>query len=258
MNGAVGYSLLLAWAAGSLAILAIVLLARRRRSQLARELHELKSALTSARLAVDLMPILDLDKPQVCQAASDELERSFHTLGDFEESFHAPIVPRPARGMNQAVRRVRNHTRIDAHGELSRLAIIWSEAARREGREFEFEWDGPVDGVYAYGPRRRFVEVVTNLLANALRHGAGSVRLVVRVKCDSLRIEVRDQGTGFGRPIATLARRRRGPHGHGLSVAMRSARRLGGDVRSAPSLAGATVVFTVPAIHAPFAVHAES
>ena len=257
MSAAVSSSLLLAWAVGSLAILAFVVLARRRRNQLARELHELKSALTSARLAVDLMPILDLDKPQVCQAASDELERSFHTLGDFEASFHAPIVPRPARGVNEAVRRVRSG-RVDAHGELSRLAIIWGEAARRDGREFEFEWDGPVDGVYAHGSRRRFVEVVTNLLANALRHGAGSVRLVVRVKSDSLRIEVRDQGTGFGRPIATLARRRRGPHGHGLAVAMRSARRLGGEVRSAPSLAGATVVFTVPAIHAPSAAYAGS
>jgi two-component system sensor histidine kinase TctE len=257
MSGAVAVALLAAWALGSIAICVIVLLARRRRNALARELHELKSALTSARLAVDLMPILDLDKPQVCQAASDELERSFHTLGDFERSFHAPIMPRPARGVNDAMRRARSN-RIDAHAELSRLAMIWGEAARREGRELEFEWDGPTEGVYAFGQRRRFVEVVTNLLANALRHGAGNVRLVVRVRSDALRIEVRDQGSGFGRPIATLARRRRGPHGHGLSVAMRSARRLGGEVRSAPSLAGATVVFTVPAIHSPAAVLAES
>lgn len=256
MSGAVPVALA-AWALGSLAILLIVLLARRRRNELARELHELKSALTSARLAVDLMPILDFDKPQVCQAASDELERSFHTLGDFERSFHAPIVPRPARGVNDAVRRVRSN-RIDAHSELSRLALIWGEAARREGRELDFEWDGPTDGVYAFGARRRFVEVVSNLLANAIRHGAGDIRLVVRVRSDSLRIEVRDQGSGFGRPLTTLARRRRGPHGHGLSVAMRSARRLGGDVRSAPSLAGATVVFTVPAIHAPVEALAES
>ncbi|MGH2907371.1 MAG: hypothetical protein ACRDKI_11475, partial [Solirubrobacterales bacterium] len=69
----------------------LLLLARLRRRALARQLHELRGALTAARLAVDLMPLLGLEEPSVCIAASDELERSYHTLGDFEMLLHDPI-----------------------------------------------------------------------------------------------------------------------------------------------------------------------
>lgn len=234
------------WLVGSVLMLSFVALARRRRGALARELHELRGALTAARLAIDLMPVLNLDRPGVCQAASDELERSYGTLGDFERLLHSRLVAPP-----RSSRRARR-SRIDARAELERLALIWGEAARRSGREFDFEWEGPRAGVYANGPQRPFVEVIANLMANAIRHGEGRIELRARVRSDSLRIEVSDEGPGLPGPLAGVARRSSmGPHGHGLSIARESARSLGGSLASAPSVGGAKIVFTVPALHDP-------
>lgn len=250
-------ALLICWLVGSVLTLSFVALARRRRGALARELHELRGALTAARLAIDLMPVLNLDRPGVCQAASDELERSYGALGDFERLLHSRLVaPTLSRSQlaNAASTRRARRARIDARAELERLALIWGEAARRSGREFEFEWDGPEAGVYANGPQRPFVEVVANLMANAIRHGEGRIELRARVRSDSLRIEVSDEGPGLPGPLAGVARRTSsGPHGHGLSIARESARRLGGTLASAPSMGGAKIVFTVPALHDPTA-----
>lgn len=249
------------WLVGSTALLALVALARRRRGALARELHELRGALTAARLAIDLMPVLDLDKPGVCRAASDELERSYGSLGEFERLLHqrlvAPGLTREQLAESAAGRRARR-SRLDARRELERLAVIWREAAAREGRELTFEWSGPDSGVYANGPRKRFAAVVTNLLANAIRHGEGTIELSARMRSDSLRIEVADQGPGLPGPLAGFVRRPKGrEHGHGLAIARDSARALGGGLASAPSTGGARLAFTVPAIHDPSLAAAE-
>lgn len=233
------------WLVGSSLMIGFVLLARRRRGALARELHELRGALTSARLAVDLLPVLNLDRPSVCRAASDELARSYASLADFEGLLHARLVSPPKAHQQRS-------ESIDLHQELVRLADIWGEAARREGRELTFDWYGPVGDVFAIGARRHFAEVVTNLLSNALRHGEGRIELVARLRSDSLRVEVSDQGPGLKGPLRSAVRRPTGgEHGHGLGVARSAARALGGALTSAPSGSGAKVAFTVPAIHDP-------
>jgi signal transduction histidine kinase len=238
------------WIVASAALIAFVVLARRRRGVLARELHELRGALTAARLAVDLMPVLNVDRPSVCRAASDELERGYATLGDFEALLHSRLVA-PSLSRDRIGGSLRRQN-LDAHGELSRLANVWGEAVRREGREFRFEWHGPTSGVLTIGPRRRFVEVVANLLANALRHGDGLIELTARVRSDSLRIEVSDQGPGLPGPLAGITRRpQRGEHGYGLGIARNAVRSLGGTLASAPSGSGAKLVFTLPAVHDP-------
>lgn len=247
--------LIICWLAGSLLTIGFISLARRRRGALARELHELRGALTAARLAVDLMPVLNLDRPGVCRAASDELERSYGALGDFERLLHSRLVA-PTLSRSQlagaAVARRARRSRFDAHAELERLALIWGEAARRSGREFNFVWEGPTEGVFANGPQRPFVEVVANLMANAIRHGEGHIELRARVRADSLRVEVSDEGPGLPGPLAGITRRASiGPHGHGLSIARESARQLGGTLASAPSVGGAKLVLTVPALHDP-------
>ncbi len=248
------FALTIAWAIGSAGVLAVVIAARQRRSELARELHELRGALTGARLAVDLMPVLGLHREAVCQAASEELERSYHSLGEFEDLLHARLVT-----VGGADRRERlgggligRRSRFDVLAELEQLELLWTETARREDRRFELDWRGPVDGVVAGGPKRRFTEVMTNLLANALTHGEGDIRVLARMRSDSLRIEVHDDGPGLRLPISAMARRRRGGrHGHGLRIATRAAKRLGGGITSAPSSAGAVIVFTLPALHDP-------
>ncbi len=243
------------WLVGSSLLLAWVVLARRRRGALARELHELRGALTSARLAVDLLPVLALDRPSVCRAASDELERTHATLADFEQLLHerliAPSITRE-RISEVTIARGSRAARFDARTELVRLTTIWAAAAAREGRSLDFEWVGQPGEMLVSGPRRRFAEVLTNLLANAVRHGEGRISVVARVRSDSLRIEVADEGRGLPGPLARIARRpQRGEHGHGLAVARAGARRLGGTLASAPSSGGARLAFTVPALHRP-------
>lgn len=247
-------ALTITWAASSLGVLLVVLAARHRRTELARELHELRGALTGARLAVDLIPLLGVEKESVCRAASEELERSYHALGDFEELLHEKVIPLRTlvgeEGGSPGL--LSRRARFDVLDELESLELIWKELASREGRSLELDWQGPIDGVYCTGSKRRFTEVMTNLVANALRHGSGAVTILSRVRSDSLRIEVRDQGPGLARPVAALAKRKRsGRHGHGLGVALRSAKRLGGSVTSAPSAEGAVLVFSLPTVHDP-------
>lgn len=251
--------LLVAWAICSVGVLAVVLAARYRRVALARELHELRGALTSARLAVDLMPVLGIDKESVCRAASAELERSYHALGEFEDLLHARLSKSTAERRNDAGRSITRRSRFEAVDEIEHLRLIWSEEARRQSRELKLEWFGPVDGIFVHGSKQRFSEVMTNLLSNAFEHGSGRVTIIGRMRSDSLRIEIRDQGSGLDRPLASLARRgrRRGRHGHGLGVATRAARRLGGEISSAPAAEGAAIVLTVPAVHDPSAMFCE-
>ncbi len=66
-----------------------------------------------------------------------------------------------------------------------------------------------------------------------------------RVRSGTLRVEVRDEGPGLSGPLGD--RSAPGRHGHGLTVALRSARRLGGTVTSGPAARGAAITFSVPA-----------
>lgn len=64
-------------------------------------------------------------------------------------------------------------------------------------------------------------EIVDVLLHNALRHGAGEVRVTIRPLDDWVAVDVRDEGPGFsGDPEAAFARRGGGPAGHGIGLAL--------------------------------------
>lgn len=235
-----------------LSLAALAVLTRRRRGRLAADAHEVRQAIASARLMVEMLPLVAGADDEPCIAAGDELVRSCRSLTDFELRLHSPLwselnLPRPAAGG------VRGED-VNARRELDRLALIWGETARVGGRAFEYSWRG--EDVYVCGPRRKLTEAVANLLSNALRHGAGRVSLKAETRGPVLRVEVSDEGPGLRRPVALLATggrrplRKLGPHGHGLSVAVRAAKRLGGGLASAPAARGATLVLELPIVAA--------
>ncbi|MFY9469705.1 MAG: ATP-binding protein, partial [Solirubrobacterales bacterium] len=212
---------------------AVSFLVGRRRRELAWRVHELRGSLTAARLVVDLMPVRGEAEPAACLAAGDELTRSYHSLCAFERRLHTPLWGDIAR-MGARSARVRPRGLIAVRDELERLTLIWSQAARRCDRDLRV--DLQIGAPDVRGARRHLTEAVANLLSNAIRHGEGTVTLSARERDGMLRIEVGDQGPGLVRPVAAMASARRvplrrlGPHGHGLSIAVRAANRLGGAV----------------------------
>ncbi len=116
-----------------------------------------------------------------------------------------------------------------------------------------------VDGGTAFCDRVRTAQIVTNLVHNAVKFGAGGR---VEVRChrvdDDLRVEVTDQGPGLtAEELARVfeefqqahpaVRARHGGTGLGLTISRRLARAMGGDVvgRCAPGQ-GCTFCLALP------------
>ena len=104
---------------------------------------------------------------------------------------------------------------------------------------------------------RRWVELaVSNLVGNALRHGAAPVTVCAEVADGTLEVVVRDAGPGFPDDFAAHAfdRFSRAEHsrstpgsGLGLSLVQAVARAHGGEARIERSGVGASVRISVPA-----------
>jgi two-component system OmpR family sensor kinase len=142
-----------------------------------------------------------------------------------------------------------------AAGELleaaMRRALPVAEAA---GRDVLVEGDGPDAVVLA--DRDRAVQALDNLLANALAHGGGRVRLLARPAGQRVELHVLDEGPGFPEQLRARAFERfsqgeeaRSGEGSGLGLAIVAAiaRAHGGgvDARNLPG-GGADVWITLP------------
>jgi signal transduction histidine kinase len=84
-----------------------------------------------------------------------------------------------------------------------RAATVSDLAARRAGGGVHLDWSaGPVT---IRANRGRLAQALGNLLANAVEHGGGQVRVTGRRTKRGIRVEVRDSGRGHGLAIATKA-----------------------------------------------------
>jgi two-component system sensor histidine kinase MtrB len=82
--------------------------------------------------------------------------------------------------------------------------------------------------------RGRLAQALGNLLANAVEHGGGQIRVTGRRTRRGIRVEVRDSGRG-----------------HGLAIATKAVRESGGTLSAARAGSGTAVAIELPATDPP-------
>ena len=117
--------------------------------------------------------------------------------------------------------------RLPVHGETIELAPLLAETGSRfasaagvAGRQLEI---GPAMGA-VHADRQQLQQALTNMVANALDHGAGTIRLETRRQGDQVDLVVSDRGAGFGPDLLPRATdrftRSRRSTGAGLGLAI--------------------------------------
>jgi signal transduction histidine kinase len=217
----------------ALTVVAVVLelRARRRAELVARACHELRGPLTAAGLALYSAGRRGEASSRRIAAVDLQLRRAELALTDLSL---APVGAR-ARDRREPVAVARL---------LEAEAASWREVAWAHGCELVLAQ--PLPDAVVRVDARRLSQAAGNLVANALEHGAGTVRLGARVDGERVRIEVSDDGPGLSAPIAALSRPR-GARGRGLAIVAEVARRAGGALHAAPSAGGARLVIELPA-----------
>jgi signal transduction histidine kinase len=192
-------------------LIAVLGLARRvladhvRLQLIAEAEHELRGPLQALALAA----------PEHC---SPELERARIALADLGAA--------------------RSGRRADPATEPIRLdRLVWRTAtasdlaARRVGGGVHLDWSaGPVT---VQADRARLTQALSNLLANAVEHGGGQIRVTGRKTKGGIRVEVRDSGRG-----------------HGLTIATKAVRECGGTLTAARAGSGTAVSIELPVAEA--------
>lgn len=147
-------------------------------------------------------------------------------------------------------------TLVDLAGVVQAVVPRFAEQAARIGSEITVQVDPPSA---VYGDWLRLDQVVTNLLANALKYGAGQpVEVAVIPTPSAIQLKIRDYGIGiapkdqariferFGRAVSS---QHYGGLGLGLFIVQHIVTSMGGTI-SVESQPGAGATFTVSLPHA--------
>lgn len=227
--------------------------ARRARADLVANIsHELRTPLTAARALAETLQS-GVDDPAAHEAFAGQLLAAVDRL--------SAIVDRLLR-----------LARLDAGSEpfvvepLDVVALLHETAARlaplAAAAQITLAVDSP-GGLRALGDRERVLEVLSNLVENALRYAPqrGTVALSATAQADSIRFAVHDDGPGilpadreriFERFYTADAARAAGQGaGLGLAIARHIVGRLGGRIWVEPVPSGATLCFTLPTADLP-------
>jgi len=205
--------------------LAVALATRReldaRMERLARATHELRRPLTAARLAAHSLAGANGDRAARAAAIERELARAGRLLGDLD-GVRGAVAP-PCLGEMRLV---------VVPELLADVTETWAPVAAAQGRTVVVEPWGEVAVVR--GDVDRLAQALGNLVANALEHGVGTVRLGVRAGGGRVMLTVADAGAGPQKPLDVLmggASAGRGHRGRGLAIVAEIARAHGGGIR---------------------------
>ena len=220
-------------------------LARERRF-VADASHELRTPLASLRTELELAqrrPRSQAELEDALRSAAEEVERLVRLAEDLLVLARADDGRLPLSLGSHYLREV-----------LDAVAGRFDSRARASGREVEVS--ASADEVVT-GDRARLDQALGNLVDNALRHGAGTVRLEGAVEDGTLELRVSDDGAGFPQDFLPHAferfsrvdvARTGGGTGLGLAIVDAIARAHGGAAAAANRPGGgAEVTLTLPA-----------
>jgi len=230
----------------------------RRMALVAQAAHELRGPLGAA--------LLGLHLSAAGAGVELALRRAALALADLDAAPHgrrapALLAPLPVRAL------------------LAETAASFAPVAHGLGVRLELDPFPP--RAWVHGDRLRLAQALGNLVANALEHGAGPVRIRALATPARIRIEVLDAGAGFatgdcgaavgdggvvGREasgdgtleVVRAAAPHTGRHGHGLAVAARVAAAHGGWLVAGSGQGGHRVVLDLPRLDADSAAAAAS
>jgi signal transduction histidine kinase len=209
----------------------------RRMEAVARACHEVRGPLTAVGLGVWLGARPGGLSVARLRAIETEIDRAALAVEDLAAASR-PRLRRPNPTLDQV-----------SMADLIAEAVTAAEGqAARVGMTVEGGWQGPDAVVWA--ERLRLAQALGNLIANAVEHGAGRVRVQGSACGANAQLEVADDGPGLPASVAELARRPRagrGARGRGLAIASSIARRYGGTLTTAPATHGAVLLLTLPA-----------
>ena len=168
--------------------------------------HELRGAGTTLALASASMR-REQGGLRRARAFESELDRLCAGLDDLD-------------GARQGSRPVVSGSLLPLERALRTAAAGWRPVTSGQGRRLSLHWEAGTAAVRA--DRRRLAQVLGNLLANAVEHGSGAVRLRGRRRGPKVLIEVLDDGPRKV-PVAVHPDR-----GRGLGIAARAAEEAGG------------------------------
>jgi len=216
----------------------------RERSFVADASHELRTPLALLRAEVELA----LEAPR----STGELRRALRSIGEEADRLSqlAEDLLLLAR-LDEGQLELRQET-IEVRGLLEDVASRFARRAEEARRAIEVE----ARDVSVSGDHLRLEQALANLVENALRHGAGTIRLEARLADDGVEIHVADEGAGFPQDFLPVAFERfsradqarpSGGAGLGLAIVKAIIDAHDGSVTIAGSHGGADVCITLPA-----------
>lgn len=225
---------------------------RRARAELVSNMsHELRTPVSAARALAETLQA-GVDEADERQRFLDRLVAEIVRLGEMVDRLLR--LSRLESGADPFA-----DERIEAVPLFATAAQRIAPLARRRGVIIDSGAAGMPPVPDARGDRERVLEVLSNLLDNAVRHSpqGGHVWLTAVTDDDDVRFEVRDEGPGIlpsdrGRVFERFytgdeARAAGGGSGLGLSIALHLVQRMGGRIWVAERTPGATIAFTLPA-----------